>query len=173
MRIQPILTDNIKSRIDKLESRIRRLEYPHRLEVEVVPFYLQTVRVVNGGFFRQLHYADIMRGSTVRMRAEYSVGFGDASIAGSYCDWELRYYQQIPNIYTEAQKTAGSNYVLLDSGRVNIILGNYTPQNVVMEAAITDNLRGTYGRFEIWNNGSTAMFGGRSYMDVLALEFVQ
>jgi len=173
MRCQPILEDNLASRIDKLDARTKRLEYPHQLEVEVVPFYVATVRVVNGRFFRQFHYADIMRGSTVKMQAEYSVGFGDASIPGSYCDWEFRYYQQAPRIYTDSQKSAGTNYTLLDSGRVNIILGNYSPQGIAMEAAITDDIRGTYGRFEIWNNGSTATFGGRSYMNVYALEFIQ
>ena len=178
MQTNPILASNVSTDLINLEEQVTRLEQIHKLvDVEVIPFVdLDTVRVTatyTSAYFRQFHYAEIIRGSAVRMQVEYAVGFGDASIPGQYAQWQFRYYQQIPNIYSAAQKAAGTNYIVLDSGQVNIALGNFYYQPVTMEAAVTDSIRGTYGRLEIWNNASTVMYGGRSYMSIYALEFVK
>lgn len=178
MQTNPILASKVSTDLINLEEQVTRLEQIHKLvDVEVIPFIgLDTVRVTatyTSAYFRQFHYAEIIRGSAVRMQVEYGVGFDGATIAGSNTKWEFRYYQQIPNIYSAAQKAAGTNYIVLDSGQVDIVLGNYYFQPVTMEAAVTDSIRGTYGRLEIWNNASTTMFGGRSYMSIYALEFVK
>lgn len=170
-----VFGDDINTRIAQIDKEVTRLEHVHNLDeternLQIVNGWIVAVEVIR----RQYHYAGIFRGSSAQVLADFYIGAPDASVPGVYVDWEWRYRQQVPSIYTSAQKAAQSNYVLLDSGRVNVTVGAYVPQHVEMLAPTTEDLRGTYGRFEIWTitNGAYLAYGERCGVNVLSTGFI-
>lgn len=177
MRTDPILPTSINDRINVLANEVARLEGAHNFRAGELLWCGDTVRVASTsaiggtGFYWQFHWATIMEGSSLTMDAYVTVGEGAASL-GDWCDWQLRYYQQVPSIYSDAEKTnrASSAHVVLAYGRVNGT-GNAgeDPQDITTTVDI-ESYRGTYGRIEIWIGGSSDAFGERSYFTLNSFE---
>ncbi len=179
MRTVPILTDNIKDRITAIDKELQRLEHIHNLNTkEVYPVVTPTndlngVRVTSLKIW-QFHTALWLRGSTLTFNAGVGVGFWPYA-PGNWCDYELRYYQQVPSIYTAAERANRTvqGFIVLASGRVDAL--TYDPgigseengQSIVeiVDLAALD-IQGTYGRIEVWLQGSSDDFGERSYFYV-------
>ncbi len=169
MQSMPILPQTLETRISALEKELERLEHVHNLdsaEVYATKTGQNLVRGVRVGTSAiwQYHYSLWIRGNTLTLNAEAQVGY-----IPNWCDYELRYYQQLPSIYTPAQLADHDNqsFIVITSGRVNGIdtaPAWGTPQAIsnVVDLSPLD-IQGTYGRLELWLDCSADGFGERSY----------
>jgi len=161
----PTVTD----RIAAAEKELRRLESAHNLQqTKTLTSSQPGVRVpslwaTGGVLYWQFTHATTMVGNTLEFSANCIVGDGATSL-GHWCDWEFRYYQQIPSIYSDAEKAnrTTSAHVVLASGRVNGTGGAGAVEQAVTATIDIQPYHGTYGRFEVWLGGSSDTFGERS-----------
>ncbi len=171
-------TPTLVDRLNALEREIERLERIHQLtESKSLGLSWVSVRVVSraalgGGLYWQFTNATTMQGNELTFGAVCTVGEGVSSL-GQWCDWELRYYQQVPSIYSAAQKAnrSASAHVVLASGRVNGTGGAGAVEQTVSAVVDISSYKGTYGRFEIWLGSSSDNFQERSYFSVRNLSF--
>ena len=168
----------LADKISAMEREVERLERIHQLaSTKSLGLNWIFVRVISrsllgGELYQHFNNATLMQGNELTFEAVCIVGEGAYS-SGQWCDWELRYYQQIPNIYTDAEKTNRYTdaHVVLASGRVN---GTGAPGEVEQLVSATVDIssyKGTYGRFEVWLGGSSDVFQERSYFQIRDLVF--
>jgi hypothetical protein len=169
VRTTPIVGKSLADRVDEAEKELQRLERLHNSPTEITvagPIYgvrVPSLFATGGSLYWQFNYASIVQGSILEFDAACVVGDGATSL-GHWCDWELRYYQQLPNIYSDAEKAnrTTSAHVVLASGRVNGTGGAGSVYQSVTATIDTTAYRGTYGRIEVWLGGSSDTFGERS-----------
>lgn len=134
----PILNDTLPSRLADVEARIARLERPQSLSTfDSFGFHLLSYTSQGAGYVVINTYQpiDVARVEIIGASILYE---GKSYFNG--VDLEVRYYQQVPNIYTDAEIAAGTNYTVLWSGSV-VDFTEFSTGAI----AISDDIRGTYG----------------------------
>lgn len=148
----PILNDTVPSRLADVEARIARLERPQSLSTfDSFGFRL----IKSGGTFSPNGKTVINTYQPIDVSRTVIRGTSILFEGRSYSngvDLEVRYYQQVPNIYTDAQITAGTNYLSLWS--------NSIPSNTDFSTTITitDDIRGTYGLVGMYGRSTPLSF---------------
>jgi len=138
-----VLPDSLDSVVRDLEDRVRRLSTGRNVSQTV------TVSQNLGQYVYSSIAPALYTGTTVYGTAFVLQASGAAPNAGTSV--EVRYYQQVPRIYTDAQIVGGTDYTVL--GNTVWIGGSIIGTPVIVpftfSCAISDDIRGTYGFIEV------------------------
>tara|TARA_R110000868_G_scaffold43570_1_gene146247 strand:- start:30 stop:569 length:540 start_codon:yes stop_codon:yes gene_type:complete len=156
MKSNPNLPETLGTRISDLEAEVRALEYPRTLSNfrQWDQSGVYGIRINGGGWaysFPAFYIGDTLNGSNVSFTCVVSNAFGATSPWNlfAYFAYEVRYRQEAPQLYTQAEIDAGTNYIVLTSGFVPLY--SYVSEySTTILAPITDTLQGTYGVVEFW-----------------------
>lgn len=137
----PVPNDTLQGRISALNERIKKLERPKNIahveqlcamQIGDSGTWDQGVIVQYGEYVDILYASKVVNGNNVLYG--YQIGYNPGVL-------EFRYYQETPQIYTDAQIAAGTNYIVLDT---NSVPGDFFPYT--KEFYFSNELRGTFGR---------------------------
>lgn len=151
----PILPATLSDRISSLESEVTRLERGQNVAQTVTSgAYTQGMRIYGNGIVTDKNYSNWVElsGSTISLKITWENNF--AVTAGDYITWQFLYYQEVPQLYTQTQINAGTNYTLLDNGLVYITTTGIET-DLTISAAIPESLVGTYGQVVVGFDGYT------------------
>jgi len=155
----PILPATVSDRISSLEAEVTRLERGQNVAQTVVSgAYTQGMRIYGNGLQAEKNYSDWVElsGSTVSLKLTWLNSF--VLTAGEYIDWQFLYYQEVPQLYSQAQIGAGTNYTLLGNGIEYITVTGFPETDLTISAAIPEALVGTYGQVIVGFDGYTTAF---------------
>lgn len=137
------MPDSLDSVVKDLEDRVRRLSTGHNVN-QTVTVSQNLGQYEYGSIAPALYTGTTVSGTTFSLQAS-----GAAPNAGTSV--EVRYYQQVPRIYTDAQIVGGTDYTVL--GNTVWIGGSITGTPVIVpftfSCAISDDIRETYGFIEV------------------------
>lgn len=138
-----ILPDGLDSVVKDLEQRVIALSKKKNIS--------STVTIgQNFGNFEFSPLGSALYVDTFVSGTSFEIQANGAS-PGTGTSVEVRYYQQVPRIYTDAQITAGTDYTVL--GNTVWIGGSIFPVPVMVPfdftCAISESIRGTYGAIKV------------------------
>jgi len=164
MDVYNLLPDTLASRLQDLEARVSRVERSRSLASRIqIPWFLSAQTTIGTTSFPMYWtFTNTLLGPSLSYDLVVTV-----EDLHEYCDYQIRYYQEAPRIYTDAQ-IAASSYVLLGSGRFN---GPITDQHSTVTVDVS-SLQGTYGRIDLCWQASSATGGKKSYVAVESIAFV-
>lgn len=164
MDVYNLLPDTLASRLQDLEVRLSRVERSRSLASRIqVPWFLSAQTTIGTTSFPMYWtFTNTLLGPSLSYDLVVTV-----QDIHEYCDYQIRYYQESPRIYTDAQ-IAAETYVLLGSGS---FAGGITDQHSTVTVDVS-SLQGTYGRVDFCLQASSSTGGHQSYVAVESIAFV-